>query len=207
MRDVPFDQNSAATTLARAFILTLKNGETFGFTNCDQPLIVDGISCRPMQGAESEARSGFDPDSGALRAVFDLDLSKEDILGGFLDGALLDEWRVDWADMDKALHVTRGRLGAIQVEGDGFEVEWLGQSTLLDRSTGRVFSRLCDAEYGDARCGLSAEDGQSCARTFTACQAFGNEVNFRGFPYIVGDDVLQAGVHLTPTRNGGSRYA
>ena len=206
MREVPFDPNATATTIARAFLLTLSDGARFGFTDCDRSLDVEGVSCRPMQGADSEARTGFDPDSGALRAVFDIDLSRDAILSGVLDGATLDEWRVDWTETDKAVHITRGRLGAIRVEGDGFEAEWLGQSTLLDRSTGRVFSRLCDAELGDARCGLSAEAGQTCARTFTACKAFGNALNFRGFPYILGDDVLQAGVHLTPTRNGGSRY-
>jgi len=82
----------------------------------------------------------------------------------------------------------------------------LGQATLLDRSTGRVFSRRCDAEYGDERCGLVAQDGESCERTLEACKGFGNTLNFRGFPYLLGDDVLQKGVHLTPRRTGGSRY-
>ena len=93
------------------------------------------------------------------------------------------------------------------LDGEGFEADWLGQATLLDRSTGRLFSRRCDAEYGDARCGLTVEPGQSCARTLEACRGFGNVLNYRGFPYLLGDDVLQAGVHLTPSRDGGSRYA
>jgi uncharacterized phage protein (TIGR02218 family) len=159
-----------------------------------------------MEAADTEQRAGFDADSGALRSVFDLDISRDDILAGTLDGATLAEHRVNWADPLQSVHLTTGRIGGVSVSGDGFEADWLGQATLLDRSTGRVFSRRCDAEYGDTRCGLSAQSGGSCARTLEACKAFGNTLNFRGFPYLLGDDVLQKGVHLTPSRTGGSRY-
>ena len=206
MRELPFDTRATATTLARAFILVTAGGERHGFTDCDRALVVDGVACRPMDAADTERRTGFDADSGALRAVLDVDLSRDAILAGALDGATLEEWRVDWADPDRAVRLTVGRLGRISLSGEGFEADWLGLSTLLDRSTGRVFSRRCDAELGDPRCGLQAGEGERCARTFAACKARNNAANFRGFPYLLGDDALQAGVHLTPSRDGGSRY-
>jgi len=198
---------SGTTTLCRLFILTLADARRFSFTDHDRPLDFEGVMARPMLAAETEQRAGFDADSGALKTVFDVDLSREDLLSGALDGAMLAEHRVNWADPSQSVLITTGRIGAVTVSGDGFEADWLGQATLLDRSTGRVFSRRCDAEYGDARCGLTAQPGQSCARTMDACKAFGNTLNYRGFPYLLGDDVLQKGVHLTPTRDGGSRYA
>jgi hypothetical protein len=197
---------TGATTLCRVFVLTLADDRCFAFTNHDQPLAFAGCVAKPMAAAETEQRVGFDADSGALRSVFDVDISRDDIIAGALDGATLSEHRVNWTDPTQSVHLTSGRIGAVTVAGDGFEAEWLGQATLLDRSTGRVFSRRCDAEYGDSRCGLIAQSGQSCARTFDACKAFGNTLNFRGFPYLLGDDVLQKGVHLTPSRTGGSRY-
>ena len=206
MRELPFEAGATATTLARAFIITTAAGERHGFTDCDRALELDGVTCRPMDAADHEARTGFDADSGALRSVFDIDLSREAILGGALDGATLEAWRVDWQAPDQRVLVAKGRLGEIALEGEGFEADWLGQATWLDRSTGRVFSRLCDATLGDARCGLSVGEGERCARTFAACKAFGNAANYRGFPYLLGDDVLQAGVHNTPSRDGGSRY-
>ncbi|MGB6318074.1 MAG: DUF2163 domain-containing protein, partial [Litorimonas sp.] len=166
----------------------------------------DGLAVKPMQAAESEARSGFGADSGALRAVFDVDLPREAILSGALDGASLAEHRVNWVDPAQSVHVSTGRIGAVSVGRDGFEADWLGLSTLLERSTGRVVSRRCDAEYGDARCGLTAQPGVSCPRTLAACRAFGNVANFRGFPYLLGDDVLQKGLDRTPVKDGGSRY-
>ena len=205
MRDVPFEP-STATTLARAFILTLSGGERYGFTDCDVSLTVDGVQCKPMQAADSEGRSGFDADSGAMRTVFDVDLSENAILAGAVDGATLEAWRVDWSDTSKAMRLHKGRIAGVTTGPNGFEADWLGMSSLLNRSTGRVFARRCDAEYGDSRCGL-IDDGQGCARTLDACRAHNNAVNFRGFPFILGDDALQAGVHQTPTRDGGSRYA
>ena len=207
MRELPFDASDGATTLARVFIITLATGERHGFTDHDRSLVFDGVACKPMRASDTEARTGFDADSGAVRTVFDLDLSRDAIAGGALDGAGLDEHRVDWTDPAKSVLVARGRIGTVTLDGEGFEADWLGQATLLDRSTGRLFSRRCDAEYGDARCGLTVEPGQSCARTLEACRGFGNVLNYRGFPYLLGDDVLQAGVHLTPSRDGGSRYA
>ncbi|MGJ8561096.1 MAG: DUF2163 domain-containing protein [Litorimonas sp.] len=195
-----------ATTLCRVFVLKLADERQFAFTDHDRPLALNGLSAKPMEATETEKRAGFDADSGALRAVFDVDISRDDILAGTLDGATLAEHRVNWADPEQSVHLTTGRIGAVTIAGDGFEADWLGQATVLDRSTGRVFSRRCDAEYGDARCGLNAQSGQSCARTFDACKAFCNTLNFRGFPFLLGDDVLQKGVHLTPSRTGGSRY-
>lgn len=197
---------SGVTTLCRVFILTLADGRRFAFSDHDRPLAFQGLIAKPMDAADTEQRAGFAADSGALRSLFDVDLSREDILAGALDGAVLADYRVNWAAPDQSVHLTTGRIGALTVSAEGFEADWLGQSTLLDRSAGRVFSRRCDAEYGDARCGLAAQEGVSCARTLEACKSLGNALNFRGFPYLLGDDVLQKGVHLTPSRTGGSRY-
>ncbi|MEM7728927.1 MAG: DUF2163 domain-containing protein [Pseudomonadota bacterium] len=197
---------SGATTLCRVFVLELADGRRFAFSDHDRPILFGGLAVRPMEAAETERRAGFDTDSGAMRCVFDVDLPREDLMSGALDGARLAEHRVNWAAPEQSVHVTTGRIGAVSVTESGFEADWLGLSTLLDRSTGRVVSRRCDAEYGDARCGLVAEDGQSCSRTLEACRGFDNVLNYRGFPYLLGDDVLQKGVHLTPTRDGGSRY-
>lgn len=197
---------SGTTTLCRLFILTLSSGEHFAFSDHDRPFEFEGVIVEPMVAAQTEQRADFAADSGALKSVFNLDLSRDAILAGALDGARLAEYRVNWADPTQHVLITKGRLGPVTLDEDGFEAEWLGLSTLLERSTGRVFSRRCDAEYGDDRCGLAAQPGQSCARSYDACKAFGNTQNFRGFPYLLGDDVLQKGVHLTPSRTGGSRY-
>ena len=90
-----------------------------------------------------------------------------------------------------------------------FEVEMIGRTAQLDRTTGRVFSGYCDAEFGDIRCGLNVEDfpeGTVCQRTYAACEGFANKLNFRGFPYLLGDDALTRGPQEGELLDGGSRY-
>jgi uncharacterized phage protein (TIGR02218 family) len=46
-----------------------------------------------------------------------------------------------------------------------------------------------------------------CDRSFATCQAkFANAVNFRGFPYMIGDDAALAAVASSTPLDGGSRY-
>lgn len=210
MRDVPFEFSEGCSTLCRVFVLTLASGARFGFSDHDRVFEFDGLTCAPMDATDTESQLGFASDSGALRTLFAVDLTGPDIRGGALDDARLDEFRVDWKRPSDFVQIARGRIGPVRYNDAGFEADWLGLSTLLNRSTGRVFARRCDAEFGDERCGLNAAnfpDGTTCPRTLTACRdQFSNTRNYRGFPYLVGDDVLQSGLHLTPTRDGGSRY-
>ena len=45
-----------------------------------------------------------------------------------------------------------------------------------------------------------------CDKRFATCRdRFANTLNFRGFPYMVGNDMLQASPASEPVRDGGSR--
>jgi len=182
-------------------------------TDHDAIILHDGDSYLPHQAADgtlTESSTGLSVDSGGLRTSLTLPgISAQEIRGGVLDGAQLSEFRHDWRTTETAL-VSKGRIGEVGFSGDEITFEWLGQASLLDASTGRVFSRQCDASFGDVRCGLDKGnfvDGTTCPRTFAACRdQFANTVNFRGFPYLLGDDVLQAGVSESDIRDGSSRY-
>jgi len=201
------------TTLCSLWKLELTSELTLFLTDHDDIILHDGYSYLPQQAADgtlTETRTGLSVDSGGLRTSLTLpNISAQDIRGGVLDGAQLSEFRHDWRSSETKL-ISKGRIGEISFSGDEITVEWLGQASLLDASTGRVFSRQCDASFGDARCGLDKVnfvDGTICPRTFAACRdQFANTVNFRGFPYLLGDDVLQAGVSESDIRDGSSRY-
>ena len=127
-----------------------------------------------------------------------------------LDGARIESFRVNWTNTAEYVPMASGYVGDIRQQGGVYEAEWLGEASRLERSTGRVFARLCDAEFGDARCGLDPDDfpeGTACPRTFDACGQFGNRINFRGFPYLLGDDALIAAPQEGEVRDGGSRYS
>ncbi|WP_427449925.1 DUF2163 domain-containing protein [Litorimonas sp. WD9-15] len=204
---------SEVTTLCFLWRLTLKDGSTIGLTDHDVDLNIDGVTYSPRSGAESsliETQAGLAADSATLQTVLDLpNLSPQAIRDGALDTARIAQFRHDWRRGETVL-LSEGRIGDISQNGDRFEAEWLGLASLLDRSTGRVFSRQCDASFGDTRCGLNITDfpeDTDCPRTFLACRdQFANTLNFRGFPYLLGDDALQSDIRSADRRDGSSRY-
>ncbi len=219
MRNVPSDLHAhltgCATTLCWLWKITRRDGFTLGFTDHDQSLVIDGLRYHANSGltpSEVERRLGFAIDNGAVQGALTSELiSSEDIKNGHYGDALIECYRVNWADTSQILKMSQGRLGAIRKRGPAFEAEWTGQAARLERSVGRVFSKICDAEFGDSRCGLNQADfpeGTSCPRTLEACRdQFENVINYRGFPYLLGDDALQAAPQMGERRDGGSRYS
>lgn len=204
----------SATTLCWLWKITRQDGQVFGFTNHDRNLDIDGLHYEGASGltpSEVDRRLGFSIDNGAVQGALTSDkISSEDIARGLYENAVIESFRVNWKDSSQIVPMSRGRLGSISQKGDAFEAEWTGEAVLLDRSIGRVFSKICDAEFGDERCGLNQADfpdGTTCPRTFTACRdQFDNVLNYRGFPYLLGDDALQAAPQLGERRDGSSRY-
>lgn len=201
------------TTFCSLWKMEFPNTSSLFFTDHDNIILYGGETYIPQQAADgtlTESRVGLAVDSGGIRTSLTLPgISAEDIRGGILDDAELSEFRHDWRSGETEL-LSKGRIGEVSFSGDEISVEWLGQASLLDASMGRVFSRQCDASFGDARCGLDKAnfaDGTICSRSFAACRdQFANTVNFQGFPYLLGDDVLQAGVSESDIRDGSSRY-
>lgn len=202
------------TTQCSAWRLTLSDKTELGFTDHDRDLLMEGLIYKASSGMDSgvsEARLGFASDSGAVQGVLSSErISAADIANGKFDSAQIDHYRVNWMDTEQCVHVESGRLGVIRRKGEAFEAEWVGQGSQLDQSTGRVFSSLCDATFGDTRCGIDLSlfpEGTSCPRTELACrEMFSNIENFRGFPYLLGDDALQAAPQEGEVFDGGSRY-
>jgi len=203
------------TTQCSLWRLALSNNTQLGFTDHDQDLLIEGLVYHASSGLNagmSEARLGFSSDSGAVQGVLTSDrITSLDISNGVYDSARIDHFRVNWLNTEQIVHVNSGHLGVIRRSGEAFEAEWVGRSSQLEHSTGRVFSSLCDAEFGDERCGVNAAnfpEGTICARTFSVCQStFSNIENFRGFPYLLGDDALQAAPEEGQVFDGGSRYS
>jgi uncharacterized phage protein (TIGR02218 family) len=203
-----------ATSLCWLWRITRSDGPVLGFTDHDRNIEVDGTHYEGSSGltpSETDSRLGFSIDNGAVQGALSSDkISAEDIRAGLYENAVIESFRVNWKDTSQIVPMARGRLGSIRQKGEAFEAEWTGESILLDRSVGRVFSKICDAEFGDARCRLDKADfpeGTTCPRTDKACRdQFDNLINYRGFPYLLGDDALQAAPQLGERRDGSSRY-
>ena len=148
---------SGETTLCRCWRINRLDGEVLGFTDHDRPVEFGGVTYEPetgMQGTEIASGLGLSTDNAEAAGVLRSDrISEADLLAGVYDGAEVVVRLVDWRSKGRRLVLLRGTVGEVRRGAVGFEMEILGTSTALNRPQGRVYSRLCDAELGDARCG------------------------------------------------------
>ena len=147
-----------ATTLARCWLITRRDGVKMGFTDHDRDLSFDGVvfeASTGMDGATLESSTGLSVDNGeAVGALSALGLTDEDILAGRYDDAEILHWWVNWQDTSERVLMMRGSLGEIRQQGNAFEVELRGLAERLNRPIGRAFVKTCDRELGDAKCGV-----------------------------------------------------
>jgi len=221
MRDIPAAMQASldagVTMHCDCWRVVRRDGSVFGFTSHDQDLEFDGLVYRGgsgfsggQAGAMIDAPGGFAPQTGEVVGALDSDLlTAADIAEGLWAGAAVEIWRVDWLDVELRVKTWAGTLGEIRQRDGVFEAELLGPEQALNHEIGRVFARRCDAALGDGRCGVDAGHSayaQGCDQRFATCRdRFANSLNFRGFPYMVGNDVLQAGPAGETVMDGGSR--
>jgi hypothetical protein len=189
---------SGATTLATCWKLARRDGVVLGFTDHDVTLSFDGTDFTPMHGldgSEIGARLGAQIDTGEVVGVLHGEaIAEADIVAGRYDGALVETWRVNWREVSQRHLQRRATIGEIVREDGRFRAELRSGQQALNKMRGRLYSPLCDAMLGDARCGVAeshAAFSKGCDRRFATCRdRFGNVANFRGFPHIPGNDFV-----------------
>ncbi|WP_108853336.1 DUF2163 domain-containing protein [Albidovulum aquaemixtae] len=160
---------SGATTVARAFAVSRKDGKVFGFTDHDRDIAFDGIAFRADSGLTAKAiqqATGLSVDNseafGALRSDA---ITEEDILAGRYDGAEVTGWLVNWADVSVRVLQFRGTLGEIVRSGGAFNAELRGLAEGLNQPQGQIYHARCSAVLGDGRCRFDLDQpGYSEAR-------------------------------------------
>lgn len=144
------------TSLAYCWTIKRKDGVTFGFTDHDQPLIVEGVTHDPQSGlngsaVESElglAVSTMDVE-GALRSD---KISALDLRNGKYGSADVDTWLVNWNDLTQFVLLRRAKIGRVEISDGVFKAELQSVTEALDKRSGRIIRRNCDAQLGDGQC-------------------------------------------------------
>ena len=151
---------TAATTVARCWAVTRKDGLAFGFTDHDLPLSFEGLTFRPDTGMTARAvvqGTGLSVDNSEALGVLSSDaITEPDIDAGRYDGAEVRLWHVNWANPAERELRFRGTLGEIRRTGGAFQAELRGLTEALNRPTGRLYQKTCSATLGDAACGIDA---------------------------------------------------
>jgi uncharacterized phage protein (TIGR02218 family) len=154
--------DEGTTTLAWCWRIARADGMSFGFTDHDRTLSFDGTDFEPESGlTASEVRSGSDlsVDAQDAEGVLTSDrITETDILDGRWDNAVVEVWRVNWADTGQRVLIRRGAIGQIRRGRLAFVAEVRSLAHVLGQTVGRTFQATCDAALGDARCGVDLED-------------------------------------------------
>lgn len=207
------------TSLCLCWRFERADGAVFGATDHHVALEFDGVRYEPVAGLAEvtfTSTNGLAPGHAAAKGALALDfISEEALEAGLWDRARVDIRRVDWQAPEHRIVVWSGRLSEVSRQGAGFVAELVSLKADLERMIGRVYARRCDAELGDARCGVDLEDPElvasgaiaaGCDKSFATCGArFGNRLNFRGFPHMPGVDAVLAGPASDRANDGGRR--
>lgn len=165
MRHIPEDLAarlaSGVTTLAHVWRLERRDGQVFVFTDHDEPLLFDDVVCYPSAGLNAgvvEKSLGLNVDTaGAFGALSSDAITEADLGKGLWDGARVDLYRIDWSEPSLRVHLFAGHIGEVRRGVQAFEAELRGLQAALNVPVGRVFSRFCDADVGDARCTIDLD--------------------------------------------------
>lgn len=160
MRDIPSalqaKLDSGVTTLCHCWKLTRRDDVVQGFTDHDDDLVIDGVTCRAGTGfTSSEASSRFDlsVDGAEIAgALSDDALLESDLAAGRYDAASVETWLVDWSDVLLRVLTARSTLGEVKREGQAFSAELRGLADSLSQDSGRLFTARCSADLGDMHC-------------------------------------------------------
>ena len=108
-----FDEE--APSLCTCWRIIRQDGAEIGLTDHDRDISFTGTLFRSAGGAMGSSLEGtatLSPDNSDIIGVLDPDLlGTEALEAGFFDEAVIQVWRVDWADPDARLLLRTGRLG------------------------------------------------------------------------------------------------
>jgi uncharacterized phage protein (TIGR02218 family) len=154
--------DAGATTLCRCWLITRSDGARQGFTDHDEDIVLDGVTCRAdtgLTGSEATQNLGLAVDTSELAGALSSDsLSEDELVAGRYDAAEVELWLVDWSEPDLRILLAKGTLGEIRREGNAFTAELRGLSERLAQDSGRLYITTCSADLGDARCKIDLAD-------------------------------------------------
>ena len=155
--------DSGVTTLCRCWIVTRRDGVVQGFTDHDQDIVLDGVTCRAgtgLSGSEATEQLGLAVQGSDISgALADDALTEADLAAGRYDAAAIEVFLVDWSDPALKVLLMKGALGEVRREGAAFAAELRSLTHRLAEDSGRLYTATCNADLGDARCTVDPTSG------------------------------------------------
>lgn len=149
-------------TLARLWKLTRRDGLVYGFTDHDAAITYSAQLYQPTSAYDASAistKAELNTDNMEAVGLLDSDgITNADLEAGLWDGAAVWIAEVNYRDLTMGHNVLRvGALGEVSRNGLTYTAELRGLLHALQNNIGRIVKPSCDADLGDARCGVDLE--------------------------------------------------
>lgn len=161
------------TTLATLWRITLTDGTIRRFTDHDAGITYGGATYTSAAGYEAsdvETSSAMSVSNMELRGfILSPHVTEDEILSGLWDHALVEIFRVNYADLtmgDEKLF--KGRLGEITKGRQVYRAELRSMTQQLQRNIGELTSISCRYDLGDTRCAQNLTDYTVSSATISA---------------------------------------
>lgn len=151
------------TTIAYCWVITRRDAVTFRFTDHDCDLVVSTktyLASSAMGGTDVKQNRSLAVDNMEAMAFLDsASITDADLRAGLFDGATVDLFMVNWADLTMGvLWVLRGwQFGSVEIRDATCTVELRGIGQTLETNICDLYSETCRADFGDAQCGIDLE--------------------------------------------------
>lgn len=166
MRTIPIDLlnhfRGSVLTVAKCWKLIRLDGLVLGFTDVDIDITILDTTYKAATGMTPSAiqtQSNFGVDNLDVSSVLSDDsITETDIKLGLWDGARIELFEVNYEDLGAGVVNLRwGTLGEVKTGRQTFYSELRGLTQRLQTQVGRIYNPACDANLGDARCGVNVE--------------------------------------------------
>src|SRR5262245_11319796 len=119
--------NSGVTTLCRCWRIVRRDGVVLGFTDHDEDIVLDGLTCRAgtgFAGSEATASLGLAVSGAEITGALSSDaLDEADLAAGRYDAAAIEIHLVDWSEPSLHVLLGKGVLGEVRREAQAFAAE------------------------------------------------------------------------------------
>lgn len=164
-----------ATTVCHAWKVIRRDGASLGFTDHDHDLQFGSTTFLAESGYQAsdwEAANGLSASSSDVAGALHSDaITEKDIAAGRYDGARVEVYLVNWQQPSQRTRLKVLEIGEISRSEGHFRAELRGLAHKLSQTRGRIYSRRCDAAFGDRRCGKNASAYSSTGTIVSAPDA------------------------------------
>lgn len=163
MSPTPYESHllTAATTRALCWRVARLDGEVFGFTDHDRPIVFGGLTYEPraaFEGSELSDSLGLKVDDQDVSGALSSDrITAGDLARGLYDGARVSIYDVNWRDPSVRALQGEFLIGEVERGEIAFRAELRSTLGPLAQKAGARFVPECSATVGDARCGLDLD--------------------------------------------------